>query len=176
MLITQSELEDFIGKFPEEGDTKPEKYCKSAQEMIAKYLQYDPEEKEYATKVRGDDGVYAVLEAFPITEIISFKVDGEEQPITLVEIANKNLIRFEDDSKFLAGHKYEITYKAGYKEQEMPEIIKTTALQIGTLLWESAGGNLAVSSTSFADTGSRVFNNFTADRFLQQIISYKRNM
>ena len=61
---------------------------------------------------------------------------------------------------------------AGY--QAVPEIIKTTALQLASLLWESAGGNLAVSSTTFADTGSRVFNNFTADRFLKQIAQYKR--
>lgn len=224
MYITPSELEDFIGKYPEDGDKKPESYCKSAIEVVQEYLGYDPEEKQYTTKIRGDGGVFAILDAFPITEIISFKIDGNDEPITRIEIGNKNLIRFEDDALFLAGHKYEITYKAGYKAIEtvitvysedgetffidselseeaaipegitpeetetpneykystfvstVPEVIKTTAKQIGTLFWESAGGNLAVNSTSFADTGTRVFNNFKSDRFLDQIVAYKRNM
>lgn len=224
MYITPSELEDFIGKYPEEGDEKPLSYCKSAIEVIHDFLGYDPEQQEYTTVIRGDGGVYASLYAFPITEIVSFKIDGIDQPITRIEVSNKNLIRFEDDARFLAGHKYEITYKAGYKSIEtvvnvysadgitffkdanfteeaaipegvtpeateneneysystfistVPEVIKTTAKQIGSLFWESAGGNLAVNSTSFADTGTRVFNNFTADRFLNQIVSYKRNI
>ena len=77
-----------------------------------------------------------------------------------------------DNSIFEKGSRYIITFKAGF--QTIPEIIKTTALQIASLIWESGGGNLAVSSTSFADTGSRVFNNFTADRFLKQIAQFRR--
>lgn len=69
---------------------------------------------------------------------------------------------------------YEIVYTAGYLPEEIPAKIRTVALQLASLMWESAGGNLAVSSTSFADTGSRQFNNFTADRFLKEIEPFKK--
>lgn len=170
--ITQEELEDFMGKFPDEGDTQPQNYCESAMETIRDFLGYDPEEKEYTTKIKGDNGELAPLEAFPISEISSFTVDGVEHNISELEIYDKNYINFVDGSLFLKCHKYEITYKAGF--ENVPKLIKTTALQIASLFWESAGGNLAVSSTSFADTGSRVFNNFKSDRFLEQIEKYKR--
>ena len=41
-------------------------------------------------------------------------------------------------------------------------------------MWESEGGNLAVSSTTYSDNGSRVFNNFRADRFLEELETYKK--
>lgn len=170
--ISQTDLEDFMGKFPKEGDTRPQTYCDSAIECVKGFLGYDPELQEYTTKFKGDDGSLAVMESFPVTVVTSFKIDGESVDISKLETAAKNYIQFADSSLFCKEHKYEITYKAGYST--VPALIKTTALQIASLYWESAGGNLAVSSTSFADTGSRVFNNFKADRFLEQIAGFKR--
>lgn len=170
--ITQAELESFIGKFIDNEDFKPQQYCDSAMEMIQNYLEYDPELHEYTTVIRGDGGQIGVLEAFPIVEITGLEVNGVAADHNNLEGLRKNYIVFSDDSKFQVGNKYRVTYIAGF--EEIPAIIKTTALQIATLFWESAGGNLAVSSTSFADTGSRVFNNFKADRFLEQIKEYKR--
>lgn len=222
--ISQKELEDFMSKYPEEGDTKPESYCKSAMEMVENFLGYDPSEKTYTTKIKGKGQKLACLEAFPINEITSFKIDGVSHDVSEIDISNKkrNYVEFENESVFQHGSKYEFEYKAGYSDEEtthivysedgetfysdsemtkeveipegitpeetevenqykyitlkstVPEIIKTTALQIASLFWESAGGNLAVSSTSFADSGSRVFNNFKADRFLEQIAAYQR--
>lgn len=220
MYTSQIDLEDFMSKYPEDGDTKPQGYCEAAEEYIRNYLRYDPEQKDYITTVKGDDGNLAVLEAFPITQIVAFSVDGIEHDITEIEVTDRNYIEFVDGSTFKKGCRYTISYKAGYptietekivysddgktfysthalskevkifgylpeatgeeneyilKKSTVPQIIKTTALQIASLFWESAGGNLAVSSTSFADTGSRVFNNFKADRFTEQIEKYKRN-
>lgn len=222
--ISQKDLEDFMSKYPAEGDTKPESYCKSAMEMVENFLGYDPVGKTYTTVIKGKGVRLACLEAYPITEITSFKIDGVDHEVTELEIPNskRNYIQFADDSLFKHGSKYEITYKAGYQDDNtdyivysedgetfysdsemthevvipegvtpeatevthqfkytvtkstVPELIKNTALQIASLFWESAGGNLAVSSTSFADTGSRVFNNFKADRFLEQIAAYQR--
>ena len=79
-----------------------------------------------------------------------------------------------DDSPFIKGVKYTVTYTAGYAYMQVPEVIRQVALQIAALFWESAGGNLAVSSTSYESSGTRVFNNFQADRFLKQIQMYKK--
>lgn len=175
MYITKTDLENFLKKYVDEEDTAPESYCKSAIEYVSNFLGYDPEKKEYVLKFWGENSRRAVLEARPISEITSFKIDGVEADVEKLEIVKDNYVEFADGvTIFSKCHKYEISYTAGF--DIVPEIIRITALQIGSLFWESAGGNLAVSSTSFADTGSRVFNNFKADRFLDQISAYKRNM
>ncbi len=172
-FITREELLKFTNKVCDDNDPLPLKYCNSAMEMVADYLKYNPESQEYSQIIKGDDGELAALKAFPITAITTFGVDGTQHEVSELEVEKENYICFVDGSRFQKGVRYTLTYTAGYTALTMPEVIKTTALQIASLLWESAGGNLAVSSTSFADTGSRVFNNFTADRFLKQIAKYK---
>lgn len=181
-FITKNDLYAFMNKFPDEQEQSqqsgaeefdgPETYCKSAMEQIADYLGYDPELQEYTQDVKGDGGTLAALQAMPVVSITALSVDGTEGDPAALEVEKMNYICFKDNSIFQKGSRYTITFTAGY--QTVPDIIRTTALQIASLLWESAGGNLAVSSQTFADTGSRVFNNFTADRFLKQIAKYKR--
>lgn len=66
---------------------------------------------------------------------------------------------------------YKIAYSAGFAH--VPDRIVNVALQVASLIWESEGGNIAVSSTSFGDNGGRVFNNFKADRFLSDLDGYR---
>lgn len=56
---------------------------------------------------------------------------------------------------------------------KVPAKIRTAALQIASLIWESSGGNIAVSSTSYADSGSRTFNNYSAERILKDLEPYR---
>lgn len=42
MYITAEDVEDFIGKYPEDSKL-PEQYAKAAQEMVAEFLGYNPE-------------------------------------------------------------------------------------------------------------------------------------
>ena len=171
-FITSEMLCKFTNKVVDETDTQPASYCASAMETVRDYLGYDPESQTYTQVIKGDGGALAALQAMPITQISGFSVDGVESEPTLLEVEKNNYVCFKDNSIFQKGSRYSITFTAGFAT--VPDIIKTTALQIASLIWESAGGNLAVSSTSFADTGSRVFNNFTSDRFLKQIAQYKR--
>ena len=171
-FITKDDLIAFMHKVPDADDPQPESFCKSAMEAVADYLGYNPELQEYTQTVKGDGGALAALVAMPVNSITALTVDGVESDPSSLEVEDMNYICFKDNSVFAKGSRYEVTFSAGW--ENVPEIIKTTALQIASLYWESAGGNLAVSSTSFADTGSRVFNNFTSDRFLKQIAKYKR--
>lgn len=171
-FITKDDLIAFMHKVPDAEDSQPESYCKSAMETVADYLCYNPELQTYTQIVKGDGGALAALVAMPVNSITALTVDGVESDPSSLEVEDMNYICFKDNSVFAKGSRYEVTFSAGW--ENVPEIIKTTALQIASLYWESAGGNLAVSSTSFADTGSRVFNNFTSDRFLKQIAKYKR--
>lgn len=171
-FITSAKLQEYAKKTVETGDTLVQDYCTAAMEQVRNYLGYDPELQTYTQEIKGDGGKLAALCAWPVGAISSFSIDGEIHSPTELEIESENYICFKDGSRFHKGSRYLLTFTAGY--QTVPKDIVTTALQIASLLWESAGGNLAVSSTTFADTGSRVFNNFTADRFLKQIAQYKR--
>lgn len=171
-FITSAMLQAFMDKTCEQNDTKPAGYCNAAMEQVRDYLGYDPEQQTYTQEIKGDDGKLAALCAWPVSSITDFSIDGDIRSPNELEVETENYICFKDNSSFKKGSRYLLTFTAGY--QTVPEIIKTTALQLASLLWESAGGNLAVSSTTFADTGSRVFNNFQADRFLKQIAQYKR--
>ena len=159
-FITKDDLIAFMHKVPDAEDSQPESYCKSAMETVADYLCYNPELQEYTQTVKGDGGALAALVAMPVNSITALTIDGVESDPSSLEVEDMNYICFKDNSVFAKGSRYEITFTAGW--ETVPEIIKTTALQIASLYWESAGGNLAVSSTSFAETGSRVFNNFTS--------------
>ena len=172
MYITAQELEDFIGKYPEDSK-QPQQYAKAAEEMIAEYLGYNPELKEYTTFRYGDNGELFELEAFPLVELLKVKANGMDLDTQDFRIRSKNYLeRNFGKGSFYKDHLYEVVYMAGY--ETVPAKIKTVALQLASLMWESAGGNLAVSSTAFADTGSRQFNNFTADRFLKELEPYKK--
>jgi len=172
--ITAQDLQNYEKKVPKEGDTSPQKYCNAAMEMVKDFLGYDPEVKQYTSIVRGDGGSLLELEAFPINSITALKIAGESVDVSLVQVEKKNYICMADDSPFIKGVKYTVTYTAGYAYMQVPEVIRQVALQIAALFWESAGGNLAVSSTSYESSGTRVFNNFQADRFLKQIQMYKK--
>lgn len=172
MYITAKDLEDFIGKYPDD-ETLPAQYAQAAEEMVSSYLGYSPEQKEYTTVRYGDNGNLFELDAFPLVEIKSFKVNGAEADSESLRVRSKNYLESGyGRGVFSHDNLYEITYTAGH--EEVPQKIRTVALQIASLMWESAGGNLAVSSTTFADTGSRQFNNFTADRFLKELEPYRK--
>jgi len=175
--INANDLMRFQNKIIDETEENIEQlnsYCKSSEQMIEKYLHYCPEIKEYTKRIKSDGGNLLELGTMPISEVTSVFIDDVESDVSLYSFeTEKPYLQKSDFSNFQKGSIYTITFTAGYTTEDFPEIIKTTALQIASLFWESSGGNLAVSSTTYADTGSRVFNNFTADRFLKQLDMYK---
>lgn len=178
-FISCNDLMNFVGKFPdteEEGTFNPQEYCDAAMESIKDYIGYDPELQTYTEVIKGDGGKLLGLPVKHIINITGFSINGVECSPEEIEITEKDgqYVNFVNGNNFEKGARYSVTFSAGYST--VPSIIRTTALQIGSVIWESAGGNIAVNSTSFADTGSRVFTNYKIDRFLEQISQFKRNM
>lgn len=170
-FITADDLKQYQRKYTdsEEQDALVKTYCETGMEAVRGYLGYSPEAAEYTEERSGMDGLRLSLSA-PVAEILSVAADGEELDISLF-IASENYLKYKGRNLFRSDVLYTVRYTGGFKE--VPARIRTAALQVASLYWESAGGNLAVSSTSFADTGSRVFNNWQADRFLQAIQDYR---
>lgn len=170
--ITEAELKNFTNKFVEEDTPLVEMYLDSAMDTIKNYLGYDPELKEYETTSRRDGSNIISLNA-PVVNVLQVFENGVEMKDEKIDTAKNYVFRYSDNSKkpFKKDIPYTFVFQGGF--ETVPSIIKITALQIASLLWESQGGNLAVNSTSFADSGTRVFNNFKIDRFLEQISKYR---
>lgn len=170
--ITKKELEDYVKKYPED-ETLLEQYINAAEEMVENYLGYSPEQKDYKTVCYGDDGRLFCLEAFPLIELKEIKANERTLDKEQFRIKSRNYLEFNYGRGIFSSEKlYSVSYSAGF--EKVPDKIKTVALQLASLMWESEGGNLAVSSTTYSDNGSRVFNNFRADRFLEELETYKK--
>ncbi len=171
-FITTDDLQTFQNKYVDEEQTELlQTYCNAGMEKVKNFLGYNPEKTECTIEKYGTGGTLFSLDVKPIVSIESVTVDDVETDVSLFRVKSDNYIIYKDGNAFDAEKFYNIKYVAGF--EEVPGAIKLCALQLASLYWESAGGNLAVSSTSFADTGSRVFNNFTADRFLKEIENYR---
>lgn len=171
--ITKEMLCEFAGKFPEEESQMPQVYADSAMETVAKYLGYDPEMKDYEVCLRGD-GTDSIVLPSVCQELVSVEINGQEISEDGWEWRKNYLSRILPSGEseiFSSNQKIKIKFRGGY--DPMPQKIVITALQLATLYWESSGGNLAVSSTSYADMGTRVFNNFHEERFLEQINEWR---
>ena len=171
--ITKEMLCEFAEKFPDAGAVLPQVYADSAMETVRKYLRYDPEMKDYDVSVRGEGSSRIVLPA-PCSEVVSVKINGSVQDMDGWQWSKNYLSRVLPSGHteiFSGDQKIEVAFRGGY--DPVPGKIVTTTLQIATLYWESAGGNLAVSSTSYADMGTRVFNNFHEERFLEQVNEWR---
>ena len=152
--------------------TAVERYVQAAMEKVREYLGYDPELHEYEENVRAA-GTQALRLSAPVEDLKGISCNGVELTLNGWESAKNYIVRYEGNNSvtFPKGALYSVRYSGGFSQ--VPQMIVQTALQIGDLMWERAGGTLAVSSTSFADTGTRVFNNFKMDRFLEQINGYR---
>lgn len=185
--ITADELMEFTGKVTDKVKAV-ESYCKAAERAVEKYLGYYPGEKTCTERGFGNGSPYFPVHAMPVTEIVSVTVQGSEADASLFEgVPDDHLIRYADgQSKFPAAMLFTFTFKAGYPDNivvdddgneetvsTVPEDIKLVTLQIASLFWESAGGQLAVTSTSYADLGTRSFTHFTPERFLKQLDRYR---
>ncbi len=174
MYITADMLQSFTEKYVNE-DQLPlmEAYCRAAEKKIEHYLGWNPEPSEKTVKARGNGGFYFDLRTRGFMSFTAAKINGIETDVSVfdMESDDRRYAVMKDGTAFFRNSLYEITFTQGF--EEMPADIVTCALQIATLYMESAGGNLAVSSTSYADSGTRVFNNFKAERFLENIWHYK---
>ena len=143
-----------------------EEQVRSSEQNMFRGLESYLPQGGYKTLLYEVDGLY-------IEPVIRASCNGVELTLNGWESAKNYIVRYEGNNSvmFPKGALYSVRYSGGFSQ--VPQMIVQTALQIGDLMWESAGGTLAVSSTSFADTGTRVFNNFKMDRFLEQINGYR---
>lgn len=172
--ITNELLQKFTEKYTDENDADSSElqslYKSAAVKKVSDFLGYSPILSDIEEYTRGDGtSVLSVNSWVHSVERVSDDYNQVIEDSLLLDF-RKNYIERLDGGIFEKNKLYHIKYKGGF--DPLPADISMVILQIASLLWESAGGNLAVNSKSFPDMGTRVFNNFSPDRFLEQLKGY----
>jgi len=171
MICTIEQLQKYSGVYTDEENKTQEMYLGAAENIVENYLGYYPILKSYKKVLSGSGFSDLRIGAKPIISLERVVIDGIEQDL--------NNYIFDDDSVickhdiFPKGRKNIcIDFIAGY--ETVPELIKLTILRIAALLMCESDSNIGITSKSFGDSGTRVFQNYTNfDKYLLPISCYK---
>jgi hypothetical protein len=157
-------------------------YINSAENIVNTYLGYSPTLHEYTYFCMGNGTHELQLRAKPITTLISVEINGEI--ISLSEfytVMNSEFLYY--NKIFPCGDNIKVEYDAGWgitvdddqaNSEYLPEIIKMTVLRIASILQAESDSNIAISSKSFSESGTRTFINYTDySKYLLPISTYK---
>jgi hypothetical protein len=174
------ELQKYSNVFSE--NSLQQSYIDSAENIVNNYLGYSPTLHNYTYFCMGNGTHELQLKAKPVATIINIEINGE--PIPLSDFYNNTGSEFIYYNKiFPRNSKIKAEYDAGWgitvdddeaNSAYLPEIIKMTVLRIATMLQAESDSNIAVSSKSFGDSGTRTFINYTDySKYLLPISIYK---
>lgn len=142
-------------------------YLNAAQEVIESYIGYKLELQEYQDSIiPASAGHTLSLRAAHILELVI-----NDKP---AEIIRQNVNIIETKTYTNKGAVLNVTYKAGFTANTIPSIIKLTMLRIASLMASEEGGDIAVTSKSFGNDGSRTFistRNYAP--FLKEVDAYR---
>ncbi len=197
--VTVADLKNYTRRFPAEGeDAMLQGFVDSAMETVQNYLGYSIADfsEGYGTLrsvvVEGDgsgtvqlpvasSGIYGVCKKTDSQGLPDSSDPQESWTEDWSHAVGKwlkdslHVVEHPEGEVFTRGVWYEILYIPAFWP-EVPEKIRTVTLELASLYWEASGGNLAVTSTSYGDQGTRVFQNFTAEeRYLKQLEAWKIN-
>jgi hypothetical protein len=145
-------------------------YIDAAENIVNTYLGYSPTLHAYDHLFDGTGTHELQLRAKPVQALIDVAINGETIPVSD--------FRFARDGEFIyynrifpdGAKNIRVEYNAGWgmipdddvvNGEYLPEIIKMTVLRIASMLQAEADSNIAVSSKSFGDSGTRTFVNYT---------------
>jgi hypothetical protein len=158
-------------------------YIDSAENIVNTYLGYSPTLHHYLQYFDGMGINELQLKAKPITAVINVEINGESIPLSEFSTFFDNEFIYYNKIFLYGKRNIKVEYEAGYgitidddvaNSQYVPSIIKTTVLRIASMLQAESDSNIAVSSKSFGDSGTRTFINYTDySKYLLPISIYK---
>jgi len=172
VLATIKELQDFTGVFENSESSQSELFLGAASDIIINYLGYDPTLQHYKKCFNGSGENYLRLETKPIQKINEIEINGIIEPLEEFYFDDDTLL-YRGSKKFPEGIKNVLVdFDAGF--ENVPDLIKLTCLRIAAILQTEADNNIAITSKSFGESGSRTFYNFTNfQKYLLPISKWK---
>jgi hypothetical protein len=164
-------------------DDLQQNYIDSAENIVNTYLGYSPTLHNYIQYFNGTGANELQLKSKPIATIISVEINGESIPLSEFSIFMDSEFIYYNKIFPCGKRNIKIEYDAGYgitidddvvNSEYVPSIIKMTVLRIAAILQAESDSNIAVSSKSFGDSGTRTFINYTDySKYLLPISIYK---
>jgi hypothetical protein len=158
-------------------------YVSAAENIVNAYLGYSPALRAYVHYFDGAGTGELQLKARPIAAVISVEIHGEAVPLSGFYPAGESEFLCYKGIFPSGTRNVKVEYDAGYgitpgddgvNSAYVPEVIRLTVLRIAALLQAEGGGNIGVTSKSFADSGARTFvNTVNFDKYLVQLSGYK---
>lgn len=172
VLATVKELQDFTGVYENSESSQSELFLGSASDIIINFLGYNPTLQSYKLCFNGSGENYLRLETKPIQKINGIEINGIIEPLEDFYFDDDTLL-YRGSKKFPEGIKNVLVdFEAGF--ENVPDLIKLTCLRIAAILQTEADNNIAITSKSFGESGSRTFYNFTNfQKYLLPISKWK---
>lgn len=172
MICTVEELQKYSGVYTDENSDQ-ELFLGAAQHIVENYLGYSIEQKNYKKFYSGLGFKDLRLGVKNVSEITTLKIDDEE--------ISKNNILISDDEIILKSGKFPkgekniyVEFVGGFSDDDIPKLMILTVLRIATLLQSESDSNIGITSKTFGDAGTRVFQNYTNfDKYLFPLSKYK---
>lgn len=172
VLATVKELQDFTGVYENSESSQSELFLGAASDLIINYLGYDPILQNYKKCFDGSGENWLRLETKPIQKINEVEINGIIESLEDFYSDDDTLL-YKNFKKFPEGIKnVSVDFDAGF--ENVPDLIKLTCLRIAAILQTEADNNIAITSKSFGESGSRTFYNFTNfQKYLLPISKWK---
>lgn len=172
MICKVEELQKYSGVYVDD-TTGQEMFLSSAQNVVENYLGYEIEKKNYTKLYSGLGFKNLRLGVKNISAVATVKIDNVEIGINNILINDDEIIL--ENGNFTKGIKnIYVEFVGGFSDEEIPSLIKLTVLRIATLLQSESDSNIGITSKSFGDAGTRVFQNYTNfDKYLLPLSRYK---
>lgn len=172
MICTVEELQKYSGVYVDETESQ-ERFLQSAQSIVENYLGYEIEEKNYAKFYSGLGFSDLRLGVKNVSAISSVKINDTEISLSNILLDDDSIIL--KSGVFAQGTKnIYVEFVGGFSSDDIPELMKSTVLRIATLLQSESDSNIGITSKSFGDAGTRVFQNYTNfDKYLLPLSKYK---
>jgi hypothetical protein len=158
-------------------------YIDSAEAIVKNYLGYSPVLHVYENLLNGYGNKELKLRARPIQEILLVEINNEVIPVNEFHILDDSEYIYSDICFSYGKNNIKVSYKAGYGSvvdddeacsEDIPIEIRMTVFRIASILQAESDSNIAISSKSFQDSGTRTFINDTDySKYLLPISSYK---
>lgn len=172
MIVSIEEFNAYTQNYEDstEAVALKENYLLAAEQVVTEYLGYDPQQKIYDELFSGIGDYKLYLHARPIKIVSELEVNHIVQPLEFIGVNDDYIYNIFGYRIFLEGlNNIHCSYIAGYRPEEMPEIIKVAILRIAALMLQEQGGNIGLTGKSMGENSRTYINYSSYEKYLEPL-------
>ena len=161
MIVSLEEFNTYTENFDDNTQVVNMKneMLQTAQEIVSEHLGYSVEVQTYDQYLSGIGTAELALYGKPIVRVNSLQISGSDVPSDSYAIDDR-FLRLSDGVWPVGVGNVHVNYDAGWTEETVPSLVKSTIKQIASLLLQESGGNIGITGKSMSEN-SRTYINYT---------------